>query len=97
MKYTLTYIFKFRHIVRARIRYLTIILLLLTTAVIGQPSSGHGNGNGHNNPHPCNPSNPNCQPVNVPISGVWILMVGGTAYGVYRIIIRQRSLFKNSL
>jgi hypothetical protein len=77
-------------------RHLTIILLLLTTVVIGQPSqgNGNGNGNGHNNPNPCNPHNPNCQ-TNVPISGEWILIVGGMAYGVYRTI-RQRNLFKNS-
>jgi hypothetical protein len=73
-----------------------LTLLLISTIAFGQPN-GNGNGNGHNdehgNPNPCkNPRNPNCNENPVPISGIWILILVGGAFGVY--YIRKQKLTK---
>lgn len=45
-----------------------------------QPTTRPNNGQGN----PCaNPNNPNCN--NVPISGLWILLLGGGIVGTYYI------------
>ncbi len=69
-----------------------ILILLLTVFVNGlsQPSN-NGNGNGHNNPHPCNPHDPHCQP-SVPISGIWILLLAGAAAGVHYIVRKRKPI-----